>query len=934
MKRSIPLLLLNLFIFISLSAQQKNYTITGLLFDSDLKEPLTQGTVRLLKASDSTMVTGTVSDLNGKFQLSNVKRGNYIVHVSFVGLNDVYKPVSLATSKSLTVNLGQIDLTASSIMLGEAVIVGKAVEVAVRNDTIEYNAASYKTQEGAVMEDLLKKMPGVEIDENGKITVNGKEIKKIMIDGKEFFSDDPTVATKNLPVEMIEKIQVLDKKSDMAKMTGFNDDEEETVINLTVKPEKKKGWFGNVLAGYGSDNRYEGNFMVNHFVGNNQFSVLGGINNTNNMGFNDMAASLSQGMGSGRRRGNRGPGNGITKSRNLGFNFSTEFKPDTLILGGDVGYSGANTYLNTRTNTQNFLTGGTTTTDNKINSSNNNSNNFWANFRLEWKPDTMTQLIFRPRVSYNVNKYRDSEDGGTFNDSQDTINYVNSWSNSKYNGVTFSANLDFSRRLNDKGRVFSVGLRGGFNDAKSNGSDYSRTRYYNTDDLYFSPDSVIDQLYNYNDKGYNYRAFVSWVEPLGRNNFLQFTYRFSHNYSEAIKNTYDQQRQDEHGNLMLDSLYSRSSRSNFFRQRAGIAFKSEREKYNYTIGVNVDPSVNKSETFIGNYVIDSLAFTQRVVNFSPTAQLRYNFDKRINLRFDYNGYVTQPTMAQLQPVQNISNPTNVVVGNPNLKPSFKHNMRGHFQFFKPETQFSFMTFLDGSYVVNDIVSVSDYIAAEGKRVSSYANMNGNWSGSLAAIINSPLKNKKFSVSSFTRMSYNHQNGRVNSEDNTSNSLVLMEAARFNYRSDLFDVGINGMVRMNNSRNSLKSQEDMMIFNYNAGASTTIYLPWNMSFDSDVNYDTNSGYSNGYKINTWLWNASLSKQFLKNKQATVRVKMFDILDQRSSVWRSVKAESITDTEYNTIGRYFMFYFVYRFNTFGDKMPKNKMMEEEDGPPHRR
>ena len=929
MKRSLLLFFLNCLIFTPIFAQQRNFTISGLLYDTDMKEPLAQGTVRLLKASDSTMITGVVSDLSGKFKIQNVKRGDYIVHISFVGLDDVYKPVSLSSAKSSVIDLGQIDMGASGIMLGETVSVGKAVEVAVRNDTIEYNASSYKTQEGAVMEDLLKKMPGVEIDENGKITVNGKEIKKIMIDGKEFFSDDPTVATKNLPVEMIEKIQVLDKQSDMAKMTGFNDDEEETVINLTVKPEKKKGWFGNVLAGYGSDNRYEGNFMVNHFVGNNQFSIVGGINNTNNMGFNDLAASLSQESGGGRRRAGRGPGNGITKSRHLGFNFSTDFKPDTLILGGDVGYSGANTFLSQRTSTQNFLPDSKSTFDNKINSSNNNSNNFWANFRLEWKPDTMTHLIFRPRVSYNMNKYEDAENGGTFGNEQyqDTINYGNSWSDSKYNGVTFSANLDFSKRLNDKGRVFSVSLRGGYNDAKNNGLDYSRTRYYNSSELGFSPDSIIDQSYNYNDKGYNYRVFLSWVEPLGHNNFLQFTYRFNHNYSEAIKNTYNQQEKDSQGNLMLDSLYSRSSRSNFFRQRAGIAFKSEREKYNYTIGVNVDPSVNKSETFIGDYVIDSLAFTQKVVNFSPTAQLRYNFDKRTNLRFDYNGYVTQPTMAQLQPVQNISNPTNVVIGNPDLKPSFRHNMRGHFQFFKPETQFSFMTFLNGSFTMNDIVSTSEYIEAEGKRISSYSNMNGNWNASLATIINSPFKNKKFSVSSFTRVSYTHQNGRINGEDNAANTTFFMEGARFNYRSDLFDFGLNGMVRINNTVNSLKSQDDWLIFNYNAGATTTIYLPWDLSLDSDINYDTNSGYSSGYEINTWLWNASLSKQFLKNKQATVRVKMFDILDQRSSVSRTVSAEKISDVEYNTIGRYFMFYFVYRFNTFGDrdKMPKNRMDE---------
>ena len=286
---------------------QKGVDITGTVIEEGTNEPIEQATVRLLSVKDSSMIGGVATSRNGSFMLKNIKNGSYLLHVSFVGFDPLYQPLRV-TGKTNPVKLGKLALTDGAIQLGEAVVIGKAPEVTVRNDTMEYNADSYKTTEGSMLEDLLKKMPGVEVDSEGKITVNGKEIKKVLIDGKEFFSDDPKVASKNLPSKMIDKVQVLDKLSDMAKMTGFDDGEEETVINLTVKPGMKQGWFGNAFAGYGSEDRYEGNFMVNRFINNNQLTLMGGINNTNNMGFSDLASSMFSGMGG--PRGRREPATG------------------------------------------------------------------------------------------------------------------------------------------------------------------------------------------------------------------------------------------------------------------------------------------------------------------------------------------------------------------------------------------------------------------------------------------------------------------------------------------------------------------------------------------------------------------------------------------------------------------------------------------------
>ena len=311
MKSGKCLLMLLMILFSPMAfAQQSGVNVTGSVVEQGSDTPIEQATVRLLNVKDSAMVRGVVRARNGSFTLKHVKKGSYLLHITFIGYDPLYKPLQI-TGKKNPVNVGKLELSDGAIELGEAVVIGKAPEVTVRNDTVEYNADSYKVTEGSVLEDLLKKMPGVEVDSEGKITVNGKEVKKVMVDGKEFFSDDPKVASKNLPAKMIDKLQVLDKKSDMAQMTGFDDGEEETVINLTVKPGMKQGWFGNAYGGYGSKDRYEGNAMVNRFVNNDQITFMGGANNTNNMGFSDLASTMFSGMGGGGgRRGGFGADTG------------------------------------------------------------------------------------------------------------------------------------------------------------------------------------------------------------------------------------------------------------------------------------------------------------------------------------------------------------------------------------------------------------------------------------------------------------------------------------------------------------------------------------------------------------------------------------------------------------------------------------------------
>mgnify|MGYP003178144752 CR=1 FL=1 len=909
MKSGKCLLMLLMILFSPMAfAQQSGVNVTGSVVEQGSDTHIEQATVRLLNVKDSAMVRGVVSARNGSFTLKNVKKGSYLLHITFIGYDPLYQPLQI-TGKKNPVNVGKLELSDGAIELGEAVVIGKAPEVTVRNDTVEYNADSYKVTEGSVLEDLLKKMPGVEVDSEGKITVNGKEVKKVMVDGKEFFSDDPKVASKNLPAKMIDKLQVLDKKSDMAQMTGFDDGEEETVINLTVKPGMKQGWFGNAYGGYGSKDRYEGNAMVNRFVNNDQITFMGGANNTNNMGFSDLASTMFSGMGGGGgRRGGFGAGSGITSSGNAGLNFSKEFKPDKLTLGGNTRYSHSDNDARSKSDRQNILPGDSSSYDNSEAMSRTKSDNFGVDFRLEWKPDTMTQLIFRPSFSFSHSMNDNFSDATTLDNERDTVNTNKSSNYSESNGYNLNASIDFSRKLNNKGRVFSATLSGGNSDSYSDGMNRSDIVYFNQTDAL--KNSIIDQRSRYDNKGFNYRAYVSWVEPIGHNNFIQATYSISQRKQEALKNVYNQDADGIYN--VLDSAYSQSYRNNFISQRASLSFKSQRAKFNYTIGLNLDPSYSSSENFVGDTTLSKI--TRKVVNLSPMAQFNYMFDKRTNLRIMYNGRTSQPSMTQLQPVADISDPTNITIGNPDLNPRYTNNVFIRFQQFTPEKQRAFMIMANGSYIINDIVSYTSYNQETGVKTTTYKNVNGNYSGNVRMMLNTPLKNKKFSINSMTMASFANSNGYINEEKNTNRNLILSERGGIDFRSSYLDLGVNGNIRYNATSNSLQKENNQNTFNYGAGGYTTIYLPLNFKIESDVNWSTNSGYGDGFKQNEVLWNASASKSFLKNNQGTLRFKIYDILQQRSNISRSITASYIQDSEYNTLGSYFMVHFIYRFSIF--------------------
>ena len=907
------------------NAKVGKISVNGLVKDES-GQPMEAVVVKLLVQKDSSMVTGGVTGANGRFLLSRINAGNYRIVFSYLGYKTISKLVKFSVQDS-SVSLGTVMMEPANIELKEAVVVGKVPDIVTKEDTVEYNAGSFKTQPNAVIEDLLKKLPGVEVDKDGKIKAQGKEVKKILLDGKEFFSDDPKVASKNLPANIIEKLQVIDRKSDEARFSGVDDGEDETIINLTVKKGMKKGWFGHVMGGAGTDKRYEFNGMLNRLVDETQISLLGGTNNTGNMGAGDMGASMFS--GSSRRFGGGG-GKGTTTSTTTGANFNM-CKTDQLRFGGDIRYGYSNNDVWQKSEQQNFLKD-SISYDNSEKTYNTKSHNINMNFRLHWEIDTLTVLEFMPTFGYNKSKMYNHSTSATLGGHsgeeeslRDSINSGEMLSSSDGHGYNFSGRLSLSRRFRSKqGRQMTFSFNFSSNRNEEDGMSYSRNLFYLNDSV-----SVVDQKDDNRNWGGSFGVRVTYVEPIFKNHFLTFAYNYNYNYSNADRMAYNIPA-DGSGELQLDSLYSNRFRNVFQSHRISVGLRGTYPKFRYNVGFDMNPSSSESENLM-DHARDVPG--KMVFNYSPLFNAAYRISKQKSLNLEYRGRTRQPSVSQLQPVQNITNPLRISKGNPDLNPSYSNNFRLRYNSFEPEKQRGLMAFVNGSFTLNSIVNQTTYDNNTGVQTTMPVNVNGVWNVNGMVMYNMPFKNKKFRFNTMTNASYNHNIGFVNtggkeSERNISRTVNVYENLGLNYNSDLFDVGITGNYSYALTGNSIQSRERQQTMNFGGGMDVAVYIPGNVTVGTDLRYSGSSGYSAGYDQNQWMWNAQVSWQFLKGKQATLMFKIYDILRQVSNISRTATGNYIQDVEYNTLSSYCMLYFSYRFNTMGKRQQRSG---RPDGPP---
>lgn len=751
MKRFLLGMLLMVGVAISAFAQSGSSrgTVSGTVIDDGDKSPVIQATVQLLSVKDSSMVVGNVTDMNGHFSLS-VRPGKYLLKVSYIGYSPYFKQVALSRNNP-RLNVGKVSLAADAIMLAEAVVVAQAPEVTAAEDTLVYNSSAYRVPEGSALEELVKKLPGAEVDENGKITINGKEIKKIMIDGKEFFADDPNIAMKNLPVNIIDKVRAYDKQSDLARVTGIDDGEEETVLDLSVKPGMNKGWFGNVDLAAGTEDRYSGKLMLNRFVGNNQFTVIGSMNNVNDNGY--------PGGGGGFRWGGQ---NGLTSIKMGGFNFSTQ--SEKLETGGSVNYNYKDADIISKQASETFVSSESSSFKNAMTANRNKTTSLTADFRIEWKPDTMTTVIFRPRLTYGKNNNGSSSNSFTFNQDpgyttdeilnagenlstlipeEAIINTIARNSLQKSSDFNVGGSAMINRRLGKAGR--NITFRGTYNYTNSSSEQFSEseTEYFQKTDA--ERLEILNRYITTPTLNYNYSARFTYSEPIFKGGFLQFSYNFQYKRSKSDNSTYTMPEDwvisqgfggDHTG--VLDTQNSKSAEYTYYNHQADISLRWIREKMRLNAGFSFQPQ--KSKLSYKKDQLDTVAI-RNVFNFTPTFDFRYNFSKTSQLRINYRGRSSQPSMTDLLPIEDTTDPLNIRRGNPGLKPAFTNTFMAFYNTFDAKKQRGIMTHFRFENVMNSISNRSTYDPTTGGTITQPENINGNWNlfGILGS--NTALRNK-------------------------------------------------------------------------------------------------------------------------------------------------------------------------------------------------
>lgn len=930
---------------LSTYAQNKIITVSGRVIEAGTKEPVELAAVQLLSLPDSAQVAGMTTSTQGYFSLSKQKPGKYLLKVSFIGYVTKIIPVQL-TANVPAKKMGNIELATDAIMLQEAVVVAEAPQVTVVEDTLMYNSSAYRTPEGAMLEELVKKLPGAEIDDDGNVKINGKDLKKIMVNGKEFFGGDVKTGLKNLPVDMVDKLKTYDKKSDLARVTGIDDGEEETVLDLTVKKGMNQGWFGNADLGAGTKDRYTGRMMLNRFVDKTQFSIIGSANNVNDQGF-------SGGGGGPRWRSN----NGLNATKMLGANFATQ--TNKLELGGSVRYNFQDADISSINSSERFLQNGNSYS-NSDNKNRNKGTNLNADFRMEWKPDTLTNIIFRPNFSYGRTNNASRSESGTFNEdpfnlivnpndylnfdnlSDDPlkdirVNATNSASLSKGKSLSGNATLQVNRKLNNRGRNLTFRGVFGYGDNDNDQYTQSETRYYQLLN-HLGGDSILyrNQYITTPTRDYNYTAQVTYSEPIAKATFLQFSYQFQYKYSKSDKTTFDLLDYPDwaiggalpsgYESHAVDSL-SKNAEYRYYNHDASVGLRFIRPKYQLNVGMSFQPQNSTLSYKKGDYMIDT---TRTVFNFAPNMDLRFRFSKVSQLRFTYRGRSNQPTMENLLPITDNSDPLNVRMGNPGLKPSFAHTMRLFYNTYNAEKQRGIVTHFSFTATQNSISNSTRYNEETGELITRPENINGNWNAFGMFGFNTALKNKKYTINTFTNVNYQnnvaflYNQDTKNNDRNTSTGLTLSERVTGSYRNDWFEFSLNGSINYTAERNKLRPENNQEPYTYSYGASTNITMPWKMTLVTNIANQSRRGYrDSSMNRDELIWNAQLAQSLLKGA-ATVSFEVYDILRQQSNISRSLSADMRSVSEYNGINSYCMVHFIYRLNIFGSKAAREKMM----------
>ena len=942
--------------------EEVRLTISGQLIDADLKEPMVQTTIQLFTASDSVFVGGTVTNQKGNFSLEAPSAGTYRLKISSVGYETLERELTLRRNEHQ--DLGQLLMETESIMLKEAVVTGRAAQVVVRKDTIMYNPEAYRTPEGSPIEELIKRIPGAEVDEDGNITINGKQVKKILLDGREFMLGDVETALKNIPVSIIQNMKFYDQQSDQARITGIEDGEKETVLDFTIKKGMNRGYMTNLDLAAGTRHRYASRGMGSSFTDKTRFVLLGNWNNK------------EENAGWWNRRG-------LNARKMLGTNLNYD-DGEKLKADASIRWNHRDGDNQTQNASENFYSETSRTFSNTNTSNFTRSNNWWGNVRVEWKPDTLTNILLRANGNYGTNDATNESLAGTF--SEDPYLYVDDplaaleslesvapianilVNRNKSASLTYGDNknawgmLQLYRRLNPRGRNIVVRL-------EANGGSSQNKNASNNEVHLFRVKNQAGQDSTYYTARYSttpsdnsgYVLSTTYSEPLWKGAHLQANYELRYSRNKSDRQTYDFSRlpQDPFAGIepqyrdwdrwigdaspysslltplssYLDKNLSRYSEYKNYTHNIRLTLRHKEEAYDYNVGFLVQP---QHSNFIQDYRGVYVDTVRNVTNLTPTLDFHYKFSEQSNLWVHYRGDTRQPEMTQLLDITDDSNPLYITQGNPGLKPQFTNSLNAYYNNYIVRHKRSIVAYANYRHIRNSISNMVRYDSETGGSISRPENINGNWNFNGGFTFNTAIDTTAhWNVGTDTRIRYNNyvsyvSQQQADAQENTTRTLNLNQRLTAGYRNDWLEVTLDGQVNYQHSRNELQPTADLDTWQFNYGGQFLVRLPYDFEVSMNLHERSRRGYNDSsMNTNELLWNGQISKPFLKNKSLIVALNFYDLLGQQSNYERWVNATGRSDTQYNSVNSYAMLHVRYRLNMFGGKIDTEDRYDKKWG-----